>query len=114
MKLIKPVSWIKRARKDFLKFPQEAQEHFLRALDIAAQGQKSGIAKPLKGFGPGVFEISLRYSSGAYRIVYTVQIRDEIWVIHAFQKKSKKGIETPKDELDMIRKRLKKLKEMLS
>jgi len=83
----------------------------VRALKIAAEGEKADIAKPLKGLGSGVYEIALRFNTNAYRIVYAVQIGTDLWVIHAFQKKSKKGIETPKQEIALIRNRIKWLKE---
>jgi phage-related protein len=65
------------------------------------------------GLGPGVFEIVLRFRGDAFRVVYAVQLADEIWVVHAFQKKSTKGVKTPKREIDLIKDRLKRLKEML-
>ena len=83
------------------------------ALTIAAKGAKSDIAKPLTGFGSGVFEIALKHRGDAYRVVYAVQIGTDLWVIHAFQKKSKSGIKTPKPDLDLIEQRLKRLKEQL-
>ena len=109
----RPISWIKAARKDFEKFPKGAREHVLQALTIAAEGRMAAIAKPMKGLGPGIFEIALKYRADAYRTVYAVQIGDEIWVVHAFQKKSTSGIKTPKIEIDLIRDRLVRLKEML-
>lgn len=110
---MRPVSWIGAAEKAFRKFPREVQERGLRALNLAAEGQKADTAKPMKGLGSGVFEIALAYRSDAYRTVYAVQLADEIWVIHAFQKKSRTGIKTPKQEIDLIRDRLRQLKEML-
>ena len=83
------------------------------ALDIAAFGKKSDIAKPMKGLGSGIFEISLPYQTNAYRTIYAVQLEEDIWVIHAFQKKSKTGIKTPKQAIDLIKERLKRLKETL-
>ena len=83
------------------------------ALTVAAEGRKADIAKPLKGFGSGMFEIALAWRGDAYRAVYAVQIAEDVWVVHAFQKKSKTGIKTPKPELDRIRQRLQRLKEML-
>lgn len=71
------------------------------------------ICKPLHGLGSGVFEIALPFRGDAYRVVYAVQIRDDIWVVHAFQKKSNQGIRTPKREIDLVKIRLQKLKEML-
>lgn len=85
----------------------------MRALTVAAAGGKSDDAKPMQGLGSGVLEIVLRHRGDAYRVVYAVQIGADIWVVHAFQKKSKKGIKTPKAEIDLVRERLKRLKEML-
>ena len=84
------------------------------ALTVAAEGRKADIAKPLKGFGSGMFEVALAWRGDAYRAVYAVQIAEDVWVVHAFQKKSKTGIKTPKPELDLIRQRLQRLKEMLT
>ena len=109
---IKPISWIKAAQKDFQKFPVGAQKRIFTALSIAAEGRKSDLAKPLKGLGSGVFEIALRYQSDAYRVVYAVQINETIWLIHAFQKKSKTGIKTPQQDIELIKDRLSQLKEM--
>lgn len=110
----RPISWIKAARKDFEDFPEGARLAILRALTIAAEGGKADIAKPLKGFDAGVFEIALPYRGDAYRTVYAVQLGSDLWVLHAFQKKSKTGIKTPKEEIDLVRSRLRRLKEMLN
>ena len=109
----RPVSWIKAALKDFEEFPKGAQGMILGALTIAAEGGKADIAKPLHGLGSGVLEIALAYRGDAFRVVYAIQLADEIWVLHAFQKKSKQGIKTPKHEFDLVRERLKRLKEAL-
>ena len=109
----RPVSWRKAGLREFETFPEGARSIRLAALTIAAEGGKSDIAKPLQGMGSGVFEIALPFKSDAYRVVYAVRIGDDIWVVHAFQKKSTKGIRTPKHEVDLIKDRLKKLKEML-
>jgi phage-related protein len=109
----RPISWIKAARKDFEEFPEQAQMEILRALTIAAEGQKADTAKPMKGLGSGVFEIALAWRGDAYRTVYAVQLGRDIWVVHAFQKKSKTGIKTPKQEIDLIKQRLKQLRKML-
>lgn len=101
------------ARKDFEKFPAEAQTICLNALTIAAEGGKADLAKPFIGQGSGVFEIALPLRGNAYRVLYAVQIAEEIWVLHAFQKKATQGIKTPQHEIDMIESRLKRLKEML-
>ncbi len=65
----------------------------------------------MKGLGSGVFEIAFRHNTNAYRVVYVVQIGEDLWVIHAFQKKAKKGIATPKKEIDLMKQRIKWLKE---
>jgi phage-related protein len=109
----RPVSWIKAALKEFEVFPKDTQSIFLMALTIAAEGGKADNAKPLHGLGSGVFEIAVASHGDAFRVVYTVQLADDIWVIHAFQKKSKRGIETPRREIDLVRDRLKRLKEAL-
>lgn len=103
----------KTRHKDFGKFPQGARTILLRALTIAAEGSKSDIAKPMKGFGPGVYEIALAYRSDAYRTIYAVKLGEDIWVVHAFQKKSTKGTKTPKREIDLIRSRIGQLKRQL-
>lgn len=109
----RPISWIKAARKDFDGFPQEAQGICLTALTIAAEGGKADIVKPLQGLGAGVFEIALAYRGNAFRVVYAVQLGLDLWVIHAFQKKATQGIKTPKHEIELVKDRLKKLREML-
>jgi|SRR5579863_4461118 len=109
----RPVSWIKAALKDFESFPNDAQAPFLTALTIAAEGGKADIAKPLQGLGSGVFEIALAFRGDAFRVIYAVQLADDIRVIHAFRKKSKQGIKTPKHEIDLAKDRIKRLKEVL-
>lgn len=91
----------------------KAQSVCLAALTIAAEGGKADIAKPLKGFGSGVLEIALPLRGDAFRVVYAIQIGDEIWVLHAFQKKSPQGIKTSQHEIELIEDRLKRLKELL-
>ena len=113
MRDTRPISWLKGARKDFEDFPQGAQLEMARALTVLAEGRMPDIAKPLTGLGSGVMELALKYRGDAFRVVYALQIDDDIWVVHAFQKKSKSGIKTPKQEIDLIRDRLKQLREML-
>ena len=84
-----------------------------RALTIVAEGRMPDIAKPLTGFGSGVMELALRHRGDVYRTVYALQIGDDIWVVHAFQKKSKTGIKTPRQDIDLIDERLKRLRERL-
>ena len=109
----RPVSWIRAALKDFETFPEGARSICLAALTIAAEGGKADIVKPMRGLGSGVFEIALPFRGNAFRVVYAVQIADEIWVVHAFQKKSTQGIKTPKRDIDLIKDRLRQLKELL-
>ena len=83
----RPISWVNAALKEFGKFPEEAQAICLSALTIAADGGKADIAKPMKGLGSGVIEIALPYRGNAFRVVYAVQLGENLWVVHAFQKK---------------------------
>jgi len=109
----RPISWLKAARREFETFPKEAQRTMLRALAIAAEGGKSDIAKPFKGVDGGVFEIALKHRGDAFRTIYAVQIGEDVWVVDAFQKKSKSGIKTPQMDIDRIKERIKRLKEVL-
>lgn len=107
------VSWVAAALNEFEKFPEGARSICLAALTIASEGGKADIAKPLRGLSSGVFEIALAFKGDAFRVVYAVQLAEDIWVMHAFQKKSTKGIKAPRREIEVIKDRLKKLKEML-
>lgn len=89
------------------------QDRVNTALTIAAEGSKADIAKPLKGLGAGVMEIAVRYRTDAYRVVYVAEVAGTLWVIHAFQKKSKTGVKTPKADIDLIRSRLGHLRKEL-
>jgi len=96
------------SEKDAKKLPQEVQELFAYALDVALKGSQHEDAKPLKGFhGSSVIEVVGDFRSDTYREVYTVRFEEVIYVLHIFQKKSKKGIETPKQDIELIKKRLK-------
>ena len=103
----------RRSKKGLAAFPEGAQSICLSALTIAAEGGKADIAKPMKGLGSGVFEIAMPYRGNAFRVVYAVQLGADLWVVHAFQKKSTQGISTPKHEIDLIKDRIKRLKELL-
>jgi phage-related protein len=109
----RPVSWIKAALREFEMFPEGARSICLAALTIAAEGGKADVAKPMQGLGSGVFEIALPFRGDAFRVVYAVRLAEEIWVVHAFRKKSTQGIKTPQREIELIKIRLKSLKEML-
>lgn len=108
------INWIKAALKDFRTFPPGAQARAADALTAVADGAAPDIAKPLTGLGTGVWELAIRERGDAYRVVYGLQIDEDIWVIHAFQKKSKSGIATPRAEIDLIRARIKRLREALA
>jgi phage-related protein len=83
------------------------------ALTVIAEGGTPLIAKPLVGLGAGVWELAIKARGDAFRVIYAVQIADDIWVVHAFQKKSTAGIATPRHEIETVRARLKRLKEIL-
>lgn len=113
MRPTRSVSWLTPARKAFEAFPDGERQIVMDALSVAAEGGMAGIAKLMKGFGSGVFELALPFRGNAFRVVYAVQLGDELWAVHAFQNKSTQGIKTPKNEIDLIKDRLKRLKEML-
>jgi phage-related protein len=112
MRNTRPIVWLKAVRRDFEDFPEKARDRLLDALTVAAEGGMPSIAKPLRGFGSGVLELALAFRGDAFRVVYAVQLGADVWVIHAFQKKSKTGIRTPKQEIDLIEARLRRVKEM--
>jgi phage-related protein len=108
---IRGISWVKAAQRAFEEFPEGARLVCLRALTVAAEGGKPDIAKPLHGLGSGVFEVALPFRGEAFRVVYAVQLADEVWVVHAFQKKSTQGVETPARDIGFVKSRLKALRE---
>jgi phage-related protein len=107
-KAYKHVLWVGSSKKDLMAMPDEVKSAFGFALYLAQQGKKHQNAKPLKGFsGAGVIEVVEDCLGDTFRAVYTVKIAEVIYVLHCFQKKSKRGIETPKQDIDLIRDRLK-------
>ena len=111
-KSYKHVLWVGSSKKDLMAMPDEVKSAFGFALYLAQQGKKHQNAKPLKGFsGAGVLEVIEDNLGDTFRAVYTVKIAESIYVLHCFQKKSKRGIETPKQEIDLIRDRLKMAQE---
>ncbi|MCE5316667.1 MAG: type II toxin-antitoxin system RelE/ParE family toxin [Parachlamydia sp.] len=105
---IKELGWIASSKKDLLTFPQEIRKEMGHALYIAQNGGKHKDAKPLKGFGgANVLEVVQKDGEGTYRAMYTVQFEDVVYVLHAFQKKSKTGIKTSKQDLNLVAQRLK-------
>ncbi len=112
---LKPVEWVGSALKDMRAMPEDVQDVFGFALFMAQSGGKHPDAKPMKGFtGAGVLEVVEDYNSDTYRAVYTVRFADAVYVLHVFQKKSKKGIATPKEEIDKIKTRLRMAEELHS
>lgn len=105
---IKPLRWIASSKDDLSAMPIEIRRDVGYALFAAQQGDKHADAKVLKGFGgAGVLEVIALHDGDTFRAVYTVRFADVVYVLHVFQKKSKRGIATPKKELDLIDKRLK-------
>jgi len=110
----RPVSWIGAALKEFETFPEGASRSALLALTITAEGGKADIAKPMHGMDSGIFEIALSLSERCVPRGLRVQFAGEVWVVHAFQKRSRrKAPKTPKREIDVIKHRLKRLKDLL-
>jgi phage-related protein len=108
----KPVRWVGSSKEDLSDFPGEVRRRVGGALWEAQIGRKAPYAKPLKGFGDaGVLEIVDDFDGDTFRAVYTVRFAAAVYVLHAFQKKAKRGIATPKAELDMIDQRLRRARE---
>ena len=104
----KPLEWIASSYKDLMALPALVRRRFGYALSLAQLGDQDDAAKVLKGFGgSGVLEVVEDDAGGTYRAVYTVKFADVVLVLHCFQKKSKRGIATPKADMDIIRARLK-------
>jgi phage-related protein len=104
---LKPLDWIGSSKKDLLAMPEEVIDLFGYALHLAQEGRKHDAAKPLQGFGSaGVVEVVTSQRGDAFRAVYTVRFADVVYVLHCFQKKSRKGIGTPQPDMDLIRSRL--------
>jgi phage-related protein len=108
----KPVRWVASSREDLRFFPEEVRRRVGGALWDAQLGRKAPYAKPLKGFGgAGVLEVVDDFDGDTYRAVYTVRFAGVVYVLHAFQKKSKHGIALPKPDQDLIEQRLKRARE---
>ena len=105
----RPVRWIASSKEDLSEFPAEAKLRVGGALWDAQLGKKAPWAKALKGYGDaGVLEVVVDFDGNTFRTCYTVRFAEAVYVLHAFQKKSKRGIATPKAELDLIELRLKR------
>lgn len=106
-KVVKPVAWVGSSYKDFRAFPDPVQDAMGYALYWAQTGDLHESAKPLKGFGgASVVEIVEDHGTDTYRAVYTVRFAGVVYVLHAFQKKARKGRKTPDQEIDLVRRRL--------
>ena len=110
--MLRPVVWLGNSKENLRNFPKRAQKLLGDELQLIQFGGMPKDAKPFKGVGCGVLEIALRYASDAYRVVLAVQIGKRIYILHAFQKKSKKGMETPKRDVDLIKKRYAEAQEL--
>ncbi len=102
----KPLVWTGSSKRDLIALPTGVRKFFGHALDFAQRGEQHGAAKPLKGFGgTGVLEVVENDTGGTYRAIYTVKFEEAVFVLHCFQKKSKSGIATPKEDMNIIRAR---------
>lgn len=111
-KQVKPLFWVGSSKNDLRKFPEDVQDAMGYALHHAQIGEKHKNAKPLRGFGgAGVLEVVEDYDGDTYRAVYTVKFAGAVYVVHVFQKKSRRGSETSKSDLNLIKQRLKKVEE---
>jgi phage-related protein len=110
---LKPLKWIGSSRVDLQGFPEAVRKEGGHALHLVQAGETPLHAKPLRGFGgAGVLEIVENYGGNTYRAVYTVPFAEVVFVLHSFQKKSRKGIATPKQDIDLIKRRLRTAGEM--
>lgn len=102
-----PLDWVGSSKKDFLGFPAPVKDEMGNALGLAQFGGKHPSAKPWKGQGPGVFELVEDHHGDTYRAIYTVRFKEVVYVLHAFQKKSPKGIKTAQGDIALVEQRLK-------
>ena len=109
----KPLAWLGSAKRDLLALPEEVIDTFGYALHVAQTGKKREKAKPLHGFGSaGILEIVEDWRGNTYRAVYTVRFSAAVFVLHVFKKKAKRGIATPRQDMELIRERLKFAEQM--
>ena len=104
---LKPVVWLGDSLRALKAFPASVKDEVGYALYLAQRGGKHVTAKPLKGLGSGVLEVVSDHRTGTFRAVYTVRLADRVFVLHAFQKKSRHWIATPQGDIDLIKRRLK-------
>ena len=110
--IMRPIRWMGNSKKNLLKFPPEVMKLIGDELQFIQFGGMPKDAKPFKGLGSGVFELAIKHNKEAYRTVVAVQLGNKIYVLHAFQKKAKKGIKTPKEDIELIKQRLIEAKEI--
>ena len=103
----KPLDWVGSSKKDFLGFPEPVKDEMGNALGLAQFGGKHPSAKPWREQGSGIFEVVEGHDGDTYRAVYTVRFKEVVYVLHAFQKKSPKGIRTAQVDVDLVERRLK-------
>jgi phage-related protein len=103
----KPLFWVGFAKEDLLEFPEAIKDELGAALSVAQFGGKHPSAKPWRGEGPGIFEIVEDHRGDTYRAIYSVKFEHALYVLHAFQEKSPKGIKTAQTDVELISKRLK-------
>ena len=110
---VKPLIWIGSSREDLKTFPEEVRLGMGYALYLAQTGGKHPDAKPLKGFGgAGVLEVVDDFKGNAYRAMYTLKLEGAVYVLHAFQKKSRKGIQTSQADIELVKRRLSRAAEI--
>jgi phage-related protein len=109
---LRPVVWLGASKKNLQAFPNGAQKLIGDELQLVQYGEVPKNTKPFKGVGSGVLEIAIRYTTDAYRAVLAVQLGEKIYVLHAFQKKSKQGIATSQADVDLVKKRYSEAKEL--
>ncbi len=102
-----PLYWVGSSLKDLTRFPSDVQRNIGYALSAAQYGGKHPSAKPWKGEGPGLLEVVKDYAGDTFRAIYTVRFVNAVYVLHAFQKKSPRGIATPQRDIALVRERLK-------
>jgi phage-related protein len=103
----KPLYWVGSSKRDLSRFPEAVKDRMGTALSVAQFGGRHPSAKLWKGQGPGVLEVVEDYDRGTYRAVYAVRFEGAVYVLHAFQKKSPKGIKTSRPDIALVRERLK-------
>ncbi len=101
-----PLYWVGSAKRDLLAFPEAVKNGIGTALSVAQFGGKHPAAKPWKGAGSGTLEVVEDHDGNTYRAVYTVRFRSAVYVLHCFQKKSHRGIQTPKPDVELVLRRL--------